>query len=212
MDLGAIVLAGIGKSGQKVVVYEAPIMMDIAYRVAKLLRSHGAEVIFTHYATQRPILNIKDLPPVMQNFVDGNEVFADQPLDIYLDSHNNSPWTSPDNLTLKKRLLFSNALQPDLFISLHADSDTRVDPITEQPIKLLDILVHPKDTKANNLANKLLGTGLNQFHYTYKGNVAHEVQYGVHHRDELAVLKGKNPDILIELANMQNIYQAAYLR
>lgn len=55
---------------EKTAVYEAPAVMDISYRVAKLLRAHGAKVELTHYIPTRWILNQKDLPLNGRTFFD----------------------------------------------------------------------------------------------------------------------------------------------
>lgn len=55
---------------EKVAVYEAPAVMDISYRVAKLLKAHGADVELTHYTPTREVLDQKDLPPNGRTFLD----------------------------------------------------------------------------------------------------------------------------------------------
>ncbi len=35
------------------VVYESPVVMDFTYRVAKLIRAHGGEIMLTHHYNKR---------------------------------------------------------------------------------------------------------------------------------------------------------------
>jgi len=54
-----------------IVVYEAPNVMDITYRVAKLLKAHGASVTLTHYNNKRGIMDPEvaySLPPASTYF------------------------------------------------------------------------------------------------------------------------------------------------
>gem|GEM_PF-4714022 len=61
-----------------IAIYESPVVMDMTYRIAKLIRSHGGEVVFTHYYNKRPILDQKDLPPASRIFdTHGQEKFQD---------------------------------------------------------------------------------------------------------------------------------------
>lgn len=92
------------------IIYESWIVMDMSYRVAKLLRAHWATVKFTHYIPTRWISDKCDLPPCLPE--QGK----------YQDVRNWSTWKLwVDGNGLANRCEQSNKYNW-MFISLHADA------------------------------------------------------------------------------------------
>jgi len=99
----------------KVLVLEAPVSLDIAYRVAKILRSHWAKVDFTHYNPARWISDVIDLP---QNFS-----IWDTYQDLWDDSWESTKMETPvtQKESLRRRAKIANKYKSTALISIHAD-------------------------------------------------------------------------------------------
>jgi N-acetylmuramoyl-L-alanine amidase len=201
-DPGAIWIAQYWdeKNKEKVLVYEAPVVMDITYRVAQLMRAHGAKVEFTHYANKRSVSNQKDLAPVSRIMKNGTEAFQD----IWHGASTTSEWDfwKANDWSLPKRGKIGNNIKdPSLFISFHAD--------IEGTQKLLSIKHTHNEPESKKAAQTIMD---NWFAYTYNGKVANDVHYSV---DEqwLWILKAYNwVWFLVELGNLGNTDQAYTLR
>lgn len=203
LDIGAVGFAQYGDSinKQMVAVYESPVVMDISYRIAKLIRSHGWEIVLTHYYNKRPIMDQKDLPPTSRVFVDGHENFQD----IWTTSDHNTEWDlfAAWKTWLQKRAdIANNTNNVNLFVSFHADSYT-------DNRKILSIKHQPGTTKAKEVAESIMNNG---FEYTYNGKKCIDVKHTVDEQDIYVLKKTNNVSILVEFGNLYNENQAYYLR
>ena len=203
LDVWAIWFAQYGSIENKemVAVYESPVVMDVTYRIGKLLRSHWCEVIFTHYYNKRPILDQKDLAPASRVFVNGQEKFQD----IRCGTDHKCEWDvfKAWSKRLQKRCDISNSKKwVDLFVAIHADSYS-------DDKKILSIKHQPKTPYSQSLAEKIMENG---FEYTYNGKTATEVEHSVKAQNIQVLRENNNTSLLVELWNMYNESQAFYLR
>lgn len=210
MDTGAIGFAQYGdkEDKKKVTVYEAPVMMDIAYRVGKLIREHWGNVVLTHHANKRWIANITDLPPVSRVF---NKEWSEVYQDIWHGTGKESTGDAfnADWKYLQKRANISNNTKwANLFLSLHADIQMK-GWAADTESKILTLLHQEWREKDKALAWRMFENGL---WYYYNWKLAWDIDRKVSER-RLSVLKNNTrPALLIELANMSQENQAYYLR
>lgn len=204
MDVGAIWFAQYGDSKNKemIAVYESPVVMDMTYRIAKLMRSHGAEIVFTHYYNKRPILDQKDLPPASRIFDNnGQEKFQD----IRCGTEHTCQWDvfKAGSKRLGKRCNIANSTSNvTAYISIHADSYGEKE-------KILSIKHQPWKNQSKSLAEDIMANG---FEYTYNGKKANEVEHTIKAQNIQVLRENKNVAILVELWNMYNENQAYRLR
>lgn len=210
MDTGTITIVGYWdpKNKTKVVIYEAPIVMDISYRMAQGLRAHGAKVVLTHYMNRRGISERKDLPPASRIFdKNGEESFQDIWYGEDFDKEGSIFRASNIDRGKRNQVVQnqkSGVGKIDLFISNHIDSYPIVDK------KLLHIKHKEGDARSQKFAQSLLNNG---FEYTYQGKRAGDVDHAVWHQP-LQVLTQSNADVklLLELGNANQVNQAYYFR
>lgn len=210
MDIWSVWLAQFwpAENKEKVVVYESAVMMDLTYRVARQLRAHWANVIFTHYMNKRWIMNGKDLPPcsrVMDS--NGNEKYQD----IWGSDNKDLVWTAFWAGHLTERSNYANN-NTTLFISLHADLLLDNNGKVNDTTKILSIKYDERQTKSS--ISKTIAEGIinNGFWYYFNGTLAGDVKRDVG-KQNLWVLKPTAcPAILIEFWNISQENQAYVLR
>lgn len=204
MDVWAIWFAQYGDAQNKemIAVYESPVVMDMTYRIAKLMRSHWAEVVFTHYYNKRPILDQKDLPPASRIFDNnGHEKFQD----IRCGTDHTCQWDvfKAGSKRLGKRCkIANNTSNVTAYISIHADSYGEEE-------KILSIKHQPWKNQSKSLAEDIMANG---FEYTYNGKKSNEVEHTVKAQNIQVLRENKNIALLVELWNMYNENQAYRLR
>lgn len=194
---------------EKVAVYESAVMMDLTYRIARELRSHGAEVKLTHYMNRRWIMDVKDLPPCSRVFDDKwNEIYQD----IWDGMEEGSEWTffKADGQYLTKRAKIANKYNPKLFVSLHADILRSGENIDDKS-KILSIKYDERqgNKESESIAKQLLD---NWFAYYYNGDISRDVKRNVDKQHLWVLRPAKSPAILIEFWNISQESQAYILR
>ena len=194
---------------EKVAVYESAIMMDLAYRIARELRAHGAKVELTHYMNRRGILDVKDLPPCSRVF-DGEwkEVYQD----IWNGVGKDSKWNffNADGKYLKKRATIANQYNPNLMVSLHADMLRSWDIVDDQT-KILSIKYDERQgiNESKVIADQLLSNG---FWYYYNGKLSWEVKRDTANQKLWVLKPAESPAVLVEFWNISQESQAYILR
>ena len=198
MDPGAIVSVSDG-NGNPVVVTEDEYAYDVALRIYRLLRRHGASVSLTILA---PDHHIRDGENAQQTFINRkSEVYADQ-------SHNDHESWRPvgtlDGLVLRKEIAakFIQKLPASvksagtLFISIHADNSPDLPPGTTI---LYDGMDEEERTRSKSLAQVMSG------HLGSGAFIRHQ---------QLNVLKENPADaaVLVEARNIHYPHNAWALR
>ena len=195
---------------EKVAVYESAVMMDLAYRIARELKAHGAKVKLTHHMNRRGILDVKDLPPCSRAFDEKwNEVFQD----IWDGVDDNSKWNyfNAEGQYLTKRATLANKHNPNLFVSLHADMLRQWNKIDDKT-KILSIKYDERQVwneVSKELAKQLLN---NWFGYYYQGNLSPDINRDVAQQHLWVLRPTTSPAILIEFGNISQESQAYILR
>ena len=194
---------------EKVAVYESAVMMDLAYRIARELRAHWADVELTHYMNRREIMDVKDLSPCSRVFDSKwNEIYQD----IRNDADKDSIWTffNADGQYLTKRATLANKHSPNLMVSLHADMLRNWD-IVDDKTKILSIKYDERQSNNESklIANQLLNNG---FWYYFNWKLAGDVKRDVAQQHLWVLRTAKSPAILIEFWNISQESQAYILR